>query len=241
MMSVALGNLRSVLENLKRIRQPVTWAVLGVLVANMVIQVVKFVYLVVFEQSGVFESFQEVGISILPLTLVLALIGLVCSCLFVTPATGRALGLAKLSAWVVTGGVIAQLVCLLLGVAASANGFAVVLEILGGLLDVILKSVAAGVLWVLHRGVGAGRIDMAPPAPAEISPVSDTPTTPPVWRRDEAAGTAWRTANDAASGAAPSAPGGAVYPTEPAQPDDDTPSRLWKPVQKRGDESTNHP
>ncbi|MBK8461206.1 MAG: hypothetical protein WAS07_11045 [Micropruina sp.] len=233
------------LENLKRIRQPVTWAVLGVLVANMIIQVIKFGYLVIYEDGGVFESFQTVGISILPLALVLALIGLVCTCLFVTPASGRALTLAKLAAWVVTVGVVAQLICLLLGLASSVNGFAVVLEILGGLLDVILKAVAAGVLWVLHRGVDAGRIDMAAPAPArtpaEVEQVTDTPKAPPIWRRDQAAGAVWRTANEAASGAAPEGSAEPLYPTTDPEADGDTPVRLWKPVRRRGDESTIDP
>jgi hypothetical protein len=81
----------------------------------------------------------------------------------------------------------------------------VAFEIIGTLLDLILKALAAGVLWVLMRGVNAGRIDTAAPAalpavpdsePAE--PVEEAPT---VWQRSEAAGAVWRTADEAATGA----------------------------------------
>ncbi|WP_410968607.1 hypothetical protein, partial [Salmonella sp. SAL4443] len=87
-----------------------------------------------------FAAFQEIGQSIMNLSLVLALVGLVCACLFVPPATRHAVRLAKLSAWVIAIGTLLQLVCLLLGLAASANAFGVIMEILGGLLDVALKA-----------------------------------------------------------------------------------------------------
>jgi len=79
----------------------------------------------------------------------------------------------------------------------------VAFEIIGGLLELILKALAAGALWVLSRGVNAGRIDTAAPAPevlAEPAPetIAEVPT---VWQRNEAAGAVWRTADEAATGA----------------------------------------
>ena len=190
-----------VLGNLKRIRQPVTWAVLAVICASQLLGVVRLVLLVFREQTPVFEAFQEIGLSIMSLSLVLALVGLVCACLFVPPAAGNAVRLAKLSAWAVAVGTLLQLVCLLMGVAASSNAFGVIMEILGGLLDVVLKAVAAGVLFVLVRGVRSGRLDLAPAVPAVAVP--EQPRTPPVWQPEQASGTAWRSARDAASGARP--------------------------------------
>lgn len=204
---------RAVLENLKRIRQPVTWAVLAIICASQLLGVTRLVLLVFREQTPVFEAFQEIGVSIMSLSLVIVLVGLVCACLFVPPATRHAILLAKVSAWAIAVGTVLQLVCLLMGVAASANAFGVIMEILGGLLDVALKAVAAGVVWVLVRGVRSGRLDLAPGVPEVTAP--EQPRTPPVWQPEQASGTAWRSARDAASGARPDI--GAAPSAEPAE------------------------
>ena len=88
---------------------------------------------------------------------------------------------------------------------ASANPVGVAFEIIGSLLDLILKALAAGALWVLVRGVHAGRIDTAPrlrsrrcSSPSPEPAVEENPT---VWKRGEAAGAVWRTADEAATGA----------------------------------------
>ncbi|MFT4295440.1 MAG: hypothetical protein QM582_08510 [Micropruina sp.] len=226
---------RALLANLKRIRQPVTWLVLAVIGAGQVLGIVRLALLVFREQTPVFEAFQDIGQSIMSLSLVIAQVGLVCACLFVPPATGHAVRLAKLSAWVLAFGTLLQLVCLLLGLAASVNVFGVIMEILGGLLDVVLKAVAAGVLWVLVRGVRSGRLDLAPAVPEVRAP--EQPKAQPVWQPEQASGTAWRSARDAASGARPdvgAAPSGEADPgkdqpgeAEPVTPA--TPERRWKP------------
>lgn len=151
------------LVTLKRIRETVTWVVLAIICAWLVLGVVRLSLLLFKEQAPLFAAFQEIGLSIMNLSLVIALVGLVCACLFVPPATPRAVLLARLSAWVLAIGTLLQLVCLLLGVAASHNAFGVIMEILGGLLDIVLKAVAAGVLWVLVRGVRSGRLDLPRP------------------------------------------------------------------------------
>ncbi len=217
---------RAILDNVKRIRQPVTWAVLVIICASQLLGIVRLVLLLVRERTPVFEAFQEIGMSIMSLSLVILLVGLVCACLFVPPATRNAILLARLSAWAIAVGTALQLVCLLMGVAASASAFGVIMEILGGLLDVALKAVAAGVLWVLVRGVRSGRLDLAPaPAVPEVS-APEQPRTPPVWQPEQASGTAWRSARDAASGARPDI--GAAPADDSATSSEPKPESSWQ-------------
>ena len=219
------------IENLKRIREPVAWAVVAIIAAGLVLGIVRLVMLLTLERVPVFAAFQEIGMSLMNVTLVVALIALVCACLFLAPATPRALRLASVGAVVVGVGAVLQLVCMVLGVAASANAFAVLMEIIGGVLDVSFKFLGAGVLWVLHRGVDAGRLETAPPAPPRTEVALAQPATPPVWRSDEATGTAWRSANEAAAGARP---GGSAVPSEPVAPSV-SPSSRWQPSRPAGD------
>ena len=217
---------RSMLDNLKRIRQPVTWAVLVIICASQVLGIVRLTLLVFWEKTQVFAAFQEIGQSIMNLSLVIVLVALVCACLFIPPATSRAITLAKTSAWVVGIGTLLQLICLGLGLAASANAFGVIMEILGELLDIALKAVAAGVLWVLVRGVKSGRLDLAPSA-ASASSAPEAPENAPVWRAEQATGTAWRSAREAASGARPDA--GAVADQPSTEAPAIAPERQWRP------------
>lgn len=191
------------IDNLKRIREPLTWAVIAVVAANIVLGIVHLV--VQLQQSEpVYAAFQEIGSSLMNPTLVVAVVALVCTCFFIAPATRHALLVTLVAAGVLSVGVLLTLVCSALGVAASANPLGVAFEIVGTLLDLILKALAAGVLWVLMRGVDAGRIDTAPPAalpaPVDAEPEAATEDVPTVWQRSEATGAVWRTADEAATG-----------------------------------------
>ena len=62
---------RSMLDNLKRIRQPVTWAVLVIICASQVLGIVRLTLLVFWEKTQVFAAFQEIGQSIMNLSLVI--------------------------------------------------------------------------------------------------------------------------------------------------------------------------
>lgn len=189
------------IENLKRIREPLTWAVLAIVAANLVLGVVQVV-LHLQQNLDIFAAFAEAGGSLLNVSLLVALVALVCTCFFITPATPHALLVTMVAAVVTTIGVLLTLISTVLGLVASVNTVSAVLEIIGGLLDLALKALAAGVLWVLIRGVHAGRIDTAAavaPRDAEPLPPASTPAT--TWQRDEAAGAVWRTAEDAATGA----------------------------------------
>lgn len=216
----------TMLENLARIREHVTIAVLVIICASLVLGIVRLALLVFWDRTQVFAAFADIGSSIMNLSLVIALVALVCTCLFIQPTTPRAITLAKVSAWVVGIGTLLQLISLGLGLAASANAFGLIMEILGGLLDIALKALAAGVLWVIVKGVNSGRLDLAPAVP-EVSASPETTKQQPVWRPDQATGTAWRSARDAASGARPDA---GALPEIPAAETPPPPSeRRWQP------------
>jgi hypothetical protein len=190
------------IDNLKRIREPLTWTVIAVVAANIVLGIVHLV-VQLQHATPVYEAFQEIGSSLMNLTLVVAVVALVCTCFFIAPATRHALLVTRVAAGVLSVGVVLTLVCSALGVAASANPLGVAFEIVGTLLDLILKALAAGVLWVLMRGVDAGRIDTAAPAalPAAVEAEPEaTEDVPTVWQRGEATGAVWRTADEAATG-----------------------------------------
>jgi len=190
------------IENLKRIREPLTWAVIAVVAANIVVGIIHLVVLLQ-QSTPVYEAFQEIGSSLMNLTLAVIVVALVCTCFFIAPATPHALLVTRVAAGVLSVGVILTLVASALGVAASANPLGVAFEIVGTLLNLILKALAAGVLWVLMRGVNAGRIDTAAPAAlptaVETEPAA-TEDVPTVWQRSEASGAVWRTADEAATG-----------------------------------------
>lgn len=191
------------IDNLKRIREPLAWAVIALVLANLVLGIVQLV-LQLQQEVPVFEALQDIGGSLLNLSLVIATVALACLCFFIAPATRHARAVTLVAAWVLTLGVALTAVAFALGVLAAGNALGVILEVIGGLLDLLLKAVAAGALWVLLRGVKAGRIDVAAPAepsPA-VTPVAELATPEPrtTWGRGEATGAVWRTADDAATG-----------------------------------------
>lgn len=206
------------IENLKRVREPAAWIVLGVAVVGLVLAGVRFALALTVSDTTFSAAAQDMALHAMNLTTVAVIVALVWSCVFVRPHTPRAGLLATTSAWIVTLGTVLTLVAAVLGLRASAGAFAVVLEFLGGLLDIILKAVAATVLWLIHRGLRAGRLrgPEVPPAPhVEPAPVTsgdaagtDQATPSPTWRPHEAAGSVWTTAEEAATGA-PASQGGA--------------------------------
>ncbi len=214
------------IENLKRIREPLTWAVIVLVAANIVLRIVELV-LQVQQAVPLFDAFEAIGGSLLNISLVIALVALVCTCFFIAPATPHARLVTLLAAWVLTVGVVLTLASYVMGAAAADDPFGRALEIVGSVLDLVLKAVAAGALWVLLRGVAAGRIDTAPAArPMTIEPVAGETVEPAAseprttWQRDEAAGAVWRTADEAASGAPgasrlPAAEGMTIFRDEP--------------------------
>lgn len=194
------------IENLKRIREPLAWTAIALTILNMGLTGWRLA--TALGHMSLIESLQEVGSSWLNISLALLVVVLVLSCSLVVPATRRAMAVARVALIVLSLGVLATLVSVLMGMWASA-GATVVLDFLGGLLDVAFKALTAGTVWVFLRGVKAGRIETASatsPQPAEGDGTSTTgadqaaETTTTTWSRDEAAGAVWWTAADAAAG-----------------------------------------
>ncbi len=187
------------IESVKRIREPFAWAMAVILVAQLVTGVVRIV-LDTGPKLPLLAALQAAGGDLMNLTVIFALVGLVCTCLFVAPATRHALLVTRVSAIVVSGGVVVSALVDLVGLFGAPDLLTVAMDSLGGLLDLVLKAMAAGALWLLARGVGAGRIEPAEsPATPDDPPVLPGPA-PVSWRREDAVGTAWGSAADAASG-----------------------------------------
>jgi hypothetical protein len=193
------------IENLKRSREPLAWIAIALTAASMGLGVWRLVTTIGSGDVPVFAAFQDVSNGLLNISVALLVVVLVMSCSFVTPATKHAIGITRAAAWVLSLGVLLTLASNLMGMWASAALPGVVLDILGGLLDLAFKALAAGLLWVFLRGVKAGRIGTAPRETPTDGPVGDAADAvagaPTSWSRDEATGTVWRTAADAAKGA----------------------------------------
>jgi len=195
------------LENFKRVREPAGWTLLVVIVGFMALNIVRLVWVLTHDQVPLFAAFADIASNSMNLTLVALQVAFVCLCLFVAPATPRSAALARASAIVVSLGTLLTVVATGIGLWANKGAMGVIFELLGGLLDIVLKVLATVVLWIIARGVATGR--MATPAPPEaaepelISALTDE--APPLWQPGEAAGSVWKTAADAASGARPDA------------------------------------
>lgn len=194
-----------------RLREPAAWIMVAVTAASIVLAVVRFVLSLTTGSASLAVAAQDVALEAMGLTTLLALVALVIACVFHQPV-GSARRLVGAAATVVTIGTVLTVIGALLGLPASAGTLAVVLEFLGGLLDVVLKVVAMATLWLIHRGMTAGRIEGAsPPAPgaaetgAAGEPEASLPA--PTWTPDAASGSVWTSASDAASGAQPTAYG----------------------------------
>ena len=189
------------IENIKRVREPFTWALVVVLLGGLVLGLTR-IWLEVGSGMPLPDALQAIGGELMNLTVVFALVGLVCTCLFATPATRNALLVTRVAAAVVSLGALITMVANLVGLWAVPDTLAILMDLLGGLLDLILKVLAAWALWLLARGVKAGRIEPAPaalPADSESGPAQDR--APAVsWRREDAVGRAWGSAAEAASG-----------------------------------------
>lgn len=192
-------------ENLKRFREPLTVIVMLAMVATMIISVVRLSIEVTAEGAPVPAAFQDIANSSMNLTLVVILVGLVLTCLFVAPRTKHAVMLTFWAAAIVTVGTLLTLVAAAIGLSASAGVLGVMLEFLGGLLDILIKATVAGTLWLVWRTAKARPLP-DPAAEPEIvagplaapDPVDDQPS--PTWLPHEASGTVWRSASEAASG-----------------------------------------
>lgn len=195
-------------ENLKRLREPAAWIVVAVGAISIILALVRSGVELATSGSTLAGAAQDVALSALSLTLVIVILVLAWVCVFVPPATGGAIRLTGAAAWVVTIGTVLTLAGTVAGLSASAGALAVILEFLGGLLDIILKAVAAFTLLLMYRGLREGRIQSAmergeaPPPALQAGPTASASAgEAPSWTADEASGSVWTSAAEAAEGA----------------------------------------
>ena len=211
-------------ENLQRIREPLAWSMIGVLVLAIVFPVIQ---LVVYSGELVARDYAYWGLGMVATLLLplLAMTAAVALC-WVAPAPPRARPLTLVAAWLATV-VVGLPVVALLGL--SLTDPLVRLDVLPGTLDLVpdavLGIVVVVALWVLAGPppeVAEDPQDQTPAAesPPELEPAEPADPTAPAWRRDQAAAAAWRTADDAASGAP-----GTWEVTSPDEPDSPAPRR----------------
>lgn len=216
-------------ENLKRLREPAAWIVLVVTVVSIVLALIRF-GVGLAAGMGFAEASQTLGLSVMNLTLVVLVVALVWTCVFVEPTTPRAARLVSLSATAVTLGTVLTLFGAIAGLTAINGALAIVLEFVGGLLDIVVKGVGAVTLWLIHRGVRAGRIaPVTPPQEPVDAPAAASPGTAggsaTGWSADASSGRAWASASDAAAGAPATGNGGSG------------PGAGWHAVAREGDDS----
>lgn len=192
------------LDNVMRLREPGAWAVVTVTAASIVLALVRFV-LAMTSGGELSPAAQDVALQAMNLTLVIVVVALVWACVFHAPTPGAA-RVATAAAVVVTVGTLLTIAGAVLGLSASAGTIGMVLELLGGVLDIVLKLLATATLWLIHRGLRGGRIH-TPAAPAVSSEAVAPPAPagpagpPPSWTPEAAAGAVWTSASDAAQGA----------------------------------------
>ncbi|MFV0406693.1 MAG: hypothetical protein ACK5LN_07730 [Propioniciclava sp.] len=189
------------IENLKRLREPVAWIVLAVAAASMVLALVRAGFDL---STGVplASAAQTVSLTVMNLTFVVLLVILAWVCVFIAPAVARAKQIVCWSAILVTVGTLLTLVGAIAGIATSDSALSVVFEFLGGILDIVLKGVGTVTLWLMYRGLRGGRLVPAEAVRLEATSEAAPPT---VWAPDAASGAVWTSAAEAAAGAPASA------------------------------------
>lgn len=197
-------------ESLKRLREPAAFVVLVALGVRLLLGVLSLFVLATEDRLGSFTAASRSVASWItdPLAAVV-LFALVASCVLFE-RTPRARLLTGASLIVVVTGVGLTLLLALIGVAAQgginrAPSFLVLLA------DLAVPALAALGLYRLYQGQPAAARPPALPAgspggqPASYWPASEeAEQPPPTWQPDQAAGAAWNTAGEAATGAAAS-------------------------------------
>lgn len=139
----------------------------------------------------------------------LVLTVLALSCVLVAPRTRHANLITTVAASLLWLGAIVGLVFLVLSlVAADQSSISRILESIGGLCDIALRALMGYVL-ILARRVDLSSAREPTAEPSEEAPATEqvpavvTESSPrPIWQPDDATGVVWRSASEAASGAA---------------------------------------
>ena len=134
----------------------------------------------------------------------LVLTVLALSCVLVRPQSRHAVQVTLVAAALIWLGAVVGLGFLGVSLFAGGEGsLARVLESIGGLTDIALR-VVMGYALVLARRVALEAADQPGPTavPVPLDPAPEDAARRPTWQSDEATGVVWRSAADAASGAA---------------------------------------
>lgn len=211
------------LDHVKKYRDAAAWVVLALVVGAMIFGIVRIIVESVTTDYSLGQAALSYGGSAMGLTSSLIVLIVVVLCLFVKPTSPMASVITLTAAIVVTVGTLATLVFAIIGLTATMGGsIGIAFEVLGSLTDVVLKALVSGALWVLVRGQRTGVVgspQAATTPSTQPSASSQGPSVPP----QEATGSAWKSANDAAKG------------TPGVQPDDPGTPRQWRPVNQRRD------
>ncbi|MGC3955922.1 MAG: hypothetical protein QM804_17035 [Propionicimonas sp.] len=238
------------MENLKRIREPLAWALIGLTALTLLLQFGLFWWNLVEAGGGIETAIgwlfaMPAADPALLLALVVAAVG--CA---LRPAVPRARPVALAAATVATLAVVLPWALMFFGLVvwpavsevwAGDSDWWRTLLVLYPPARVGIGVLAAIALWVLglrsaaRTATGEVAADPAEPADEVAEPVGSEPAPaehPTVWKPTEATGTVWRTADEAAAGA-PGAPSlGASTASEWAleQPRrEPAPSEDWRP------------
>lgn len=133
----------------------------------------------------------------------LVLTALALSCVLVGPATRHAAQLSLAATVLLWLGAAVGAAFLVISLLAAGEGsLARVLESIGGLTDIVIRGLMGYVLLLGHRVAAGPATVPATPVPPTPEPSQDEPSSKPLWQPDEATGVVWRSAADAARGAA---------------------------------------
>lgn len=178
-------------ELMRRFREPITWLLLGVTVLYVVLDLAKLGWAVLHDHLGLVASARQITTSV-GLVWILLDLAMVLCCVLIRPRIHRSVLVTRTAAIVVTVVVGYDLFLLVAGVAGAGSVFGGVLEVVGGLLEVLCKAVVAAVLWRIARILTTRHR-------AAVSGTSSKPVgTQPVWQPNDAAGVSWGRAADAA-------------------------------------------
>lgn len=213
------------LDYVKKYRDIAAWVVLALVVGSMIFAVVRIIVMSLEPDYTLGRAALSYGESTLGLTSALVVLAVVALCVFVKPSSNAAPTVTLVAAIVVSFGTLLTLVFTFISLSATLGGsVGIVFQLLGSLMDFLLKALVVAALWLLYRGQRAGVVG-SPLAANTPSAQASAPTAPLAQAPDPVAGSAWRTAGDAAKGA----------PAE-ERPESET-VRQWRPVHRSNDET----
>lgn len=162
------STFRSVLEFGRRAREPFAWAMAAVCAVSVLIFVVEFLWSVLHEHGGLFETSRRLSGNSLGIGSMALTVAAVVACRLVNPATRhcRQVCLAVGAVVAVSGS--ADLVLAVLSLIGAPGGvIGIILGLVGDLLVVVVKAAVAVVLLMMSRRHDEDRSVLGSPAPDE--------------------------------------------------------------------------